>query len=98
MMAHVSGDAIVVDGVTVAMIVDRRSNEREALIDVLRDGVALNDCDKIADLRDALEDAEDDASRAYGERDTLLDGVIEALALIEGDDAPGAIKLLRSLI
>lgn len=98
MMAHVSGDAIVVDGVTVAMIVDRRSTEREALIDALRDGVALEDREEIADLRDALDDAEDDASRAYGERDILLDGVIEALALIQGDDAPGAIKLLRSLI
>lgn len=98
MMAYVSGDAIVVDGATVATLVHQRSNEREALIDALRDGVALEDRETIDDLRREVEDADDNANKAFGERDALVNGVHDALGRIQGDDVAGAVKILRELI
>lgn len=97
MMAHVSGDTIVVDGVVVAALVDHRSNEREELIEALRGGIDLEGADAVADLRKEVERAKDDAREARAKVDDLKDGIDDALSLILGYDVNGAIRFLRSL-
>ncbi|HNP15219.1 MAG TPA: hypothetical protein PKI99_01985 [Terrimesophilobacter sp.] len=89
---------MVVDGVTVATLAQQRSGEREALIDALREGVALEDRVTIEDMRREVE-AADDAARAAEEALEAAEGKIRiALDALQGDDPGGAMKILRGLI
>jgi predicted RNase H-like nuclease (RuvC/YqgF family) len=78
MDAFLSGDEIVVDGVTVGRVIDRRSNEREALMDALRGGVDLNDPEKAAELESEVESLEADNRSLRNEIDEQA-GMIEGL-------------------